>query len=68
MVQLTEKQKYEIIVKHEMGMNNVEISKTMNINRGTVINWLNRYTTTNTINRKSGSGRKKFENRYYKKN
>ena len=60
MVQLTEKQKYEIVVKHEMDLNNVEISKEMNINRGTVINWINRYSTTNTVNRKSGSGRKKI--------
>ena len=60
MVQLTEKQKYEIVVKHELGINNVDISKSMNINRRTVINWLNRYSTTNTVDRKSGSGRKKI--------
>ena len=68
MVQLTEKQKYEIVVKHEMGLNNVEISKEMNINRGTVINLINRYSTTNTVNRNQVLVEKKFESRHYNKN
>ena len=60
MVQLTEKQKYEIVIKKEMGFNNTEIANIMNINRRTVIKWLNTYKDTNTVKRKTGSGRKKI--------
>lgn len=60
MVQLTEKQKYEIIIKHEMGMNKSQIANDMKINRMTVINWINRYSDNNSILRKTGSGRKKI--------
>ncbi len=60
MVQLTEKQKYEIIVKHEMNINNTLIAKNMGINRLTVINWIRRYKNTDSIERKKGSGRKKI--------
>lgn len=59
MSQLSEKQKYEIIVKHEMGISNTAISNDMNISRVTVAHWLKRYENTNSINRKIGSGRKK---------
>ena len=60
MVQLTDKQKYEIIVKHEMNINNTEIAKSMDISRPTIINWINRYKNDKTIKRKEGSGRKKI--------
>jgi len=60
MVQLTDKQKYEIIVKHEMNMSNTDIAKNMKISRPTVINWINRYNTEHSITRKQGSGRKKI--------
>ena len=60
MVQLTEKQKYEIVIKKEMGLNNTDIAKNMNINRRTVIKWVNTYNDTNTVKRKAGSGRKKI--------
>lgn len=60
MVQLTEKQKYEIVIKKEMGLNNTDIAKNMNINRRTVIKWANTYKDTNTVKRKAGSGRKKI--------
>jgi len=60
MVQLTDKQKYEIIVKHEMNINNTEIAKSMNISRPTIINWIKRYKNNNSIDRKEGSGRKKI--------
>lgn len=60
MVQLTDKQKYEIIVKHEMNMNNTDISKSMNISRPTIIHWINKYIENKSIDRKEGSGRKKI--------
>jgi transposase len=60
MVQLTDKQKYEIIVKHEMNINNTEIAKSMSISRPTIINWIKRYKNNNSIDRKEGSGRKKI--------
>ena len=60
MVQLTDKQKYEIIVKHEMKINNTEIAKSMSISRPTIINWIKRYNNSNSIDRKDGSGRKKI--------
>jgi len=60
MVQLTEKQKYEIIIKHEMNMNNTDISKSMGISRPTIIHWIKQYTETESIDRKEGSGRKKI--------
>lgn len=60
MVQLTEKQKYEIIVKHEMGINNTKISTSMKISRPTIINWIKRYNESESIDRKEGSGRKKI--------
>ncbi len=49
----------DIIVKHDMGINNTKIASSMSISRPTVINWIKRYEETDTINRKIGSGRKK---------
>jgi transposase len=60
MVQLTEKQKYEIVIKHEMGINNTVIAKDIGITRKTVINWIKRYSEMNNLDRKNGSGRKKI--------
>ena len=59
MVQLTNKLKYEIIVKSEMGMSSNKIAESMNINVKTVLKWINRYKNENTIECKSKSGRKK---------
>ena len=42
MVQLTEKEKYEIIFRVEINKQSLrEISKEMNINRSTVTKWIN---------------------------
>jgi len=41
MVQLTNKLKYEIIVKSEMGMSSNKIAESMNINVKTVLKWIN---------------------------
>ncbi len=59
MTQLTDKQKYEIIIKDEMGVNKSQISLSMGISRPTIMNWIKRYKETNSIDRKTGSGRKK---------
>jgi transposase len=59
MPQLSEKQKYEIIVKHEIGMNDSNIARDMNIARTTVIRWIKRYNNSKNISRHTGSGRKK---------
>jgi transposase len=60
MTQLTEKQKYEIIIKHEMNISNSKIAKDLSITRTTVIKWIKRYNENNAITRKEGSGKKKF--------
>ena len=59
-MQLTIKQKYEIIVLREEGYKINEISDKMNINRKTVMKWINNYQKNNDIKRKEGSGRKKI--------
>ena len=60
MSKLTEKQKYEIIIKHEMNISNSQIAKEMSITRPTVIKWIKRYNEEENVNRKIGSGRKKI--------
>jgi transposase len=60
MSQLTEKERYEIIIKHEMGINNVQIAKSLNISRITVAKWIKKYINDNNVNRTKGSGRKKI--------
>lgn len=60
MVQLTDKQKYEIVIKHKIGINNTQIAKDLNITRKTVIKWITKYNKDQNIERKSGSGRKKI--------
>ncbi len=58
-MQLTEKQKYEIVVLYENHYNITKIATKMNINRKTVMKWINRYRNTNTVKRKKGSGGRK---------
>ena len=60
MVQLTDKQKYEIIILREHNYKINEIANKMNINRKTVMLWINNYEKNNSIERKIGSGRKKI--------
>lgn len=57
MPQFTNKQKYEIIIRYELGYSSRQISHDMKINRKGVFRWLKRYNDTQTINRKHGSGR-----------
>jgi len=59
MVQLNEKQKYEIIIKHELKHTILQISTDMKINRKTVMKWINKYKKDKTVNRQIGSGRKR---------
>ena len=59
MVQLTEKQKYEIIILREQNFKINEIADKMNINRKTVMTWINKFQKDNNIERKEGSGRKR---------
>lgn len=61
MTQLSEKQKYEIIIRHEMGISNNQIAKDMQITRPTIIKWLKRYDEEESLKRKEGSGRKKVQ-------
>ena len=58
MVQLTEKQKYEIIILREHNYKINDIADEMKINRNTVMFWINKYQKDKNINRKKGSGRK----------
>ena len=60
MVQLTDKQKYEIIVLREQNYKINEIADKMNINRKTVMNWINNYEKNDNVDRKKGSGRKRI--------
>jgi len=59
MVQLTEKQKYEIIILREENYKIDEIATKMNNNRKTVMKWINNYQLNGNIDRKEGSGRKR---------
>ena len=58
MCQLTEKQRYEIIIRRDMNQSMRKIATEMNINLKTVLTWSNRYKNTNSIKRQIGSGRK----------
>ena len=63
MGQLTDYQRYKIIFMDEQGYNQVYIAKALNINKNTVSTWLKRYSDTNKLERKEGSGRKpKYDN------
>ena len=59
MVQLNDKQRYEIIIRNEQKQSSRQIAKEMNINKNTVNKWINRYTKNESIKRLSGSGRKR---------
>jgi transposase len=61
-MQLTDKQKYEIIVRHELGYTNKKIAKEMNINKNTVTKWIHKYVKDKNIDRNKGSGRLKKTN------
>lgn len=54
---LKEKDKYKIIILHELGHTSTSIAKEMNISRTTVIKWINKYKLDENVNRKEGSGR-----------
>ena len=56
---LTDKQKYGIITLYEAKYSTREIAKELKINRKAVMRWINRYIDTGSIDRKSGSGRKR---------
>ena len=60
MVQLTDKQKYEIIILREQKYKINDIADKIGINRKTVMLWINSYSKNNNIERKKGSGRKKI--------
>jgi transposase len=51
-MQLTELQKFEIIIKHREGKSIREIAKVMNINKNTVNMWLLRYKEKGNLNKK----------------
>jgi transposase len=56
---LSEKEKYEIVVKNELGISTTKIAKDLKTSRVTVTNWIKRYQQTKSIKRQSCSGRKK---------
>ena len=56
---LTEKQKYEIVIRSELNQSSNQIALEMNININTVYLWLRKYSKDGNIDRKTGSGRKK---------
>ena len=59
MVQLSEKLKYEIIIKKEMGLTATQFAIEMNINIKTVLKWISRYKNQNTIENLPKKGRNK---------
>ena len=61
MVQLTEKQKYEIIFRNEINKQSMNaISKDMKITRETLTKWIKKYKSEGNLDRTKGSGRKKI--------
>ena len=61
MVQMTEKQKYEIIFRNEVNKQSMNaIAKDMNIIRETVTKWVKKYKIEGNLDRTKGSGRKKI--------
>ena len=60
MVQLTDKQKYTIIVLREENYTINDIAEKIGVNRNTVIRWDQQYKKDQTITRRKGSGRKKM--------
>ncbi len=61
MVQLTEKQKYEILFRVDINNQSLrKISEEMNINRLTVTKWFKQYKNDGNLDRTPGSERKKI--------
>jgi transposase len=56
MVQLTDKQKYEIVILREQNYKINDIADKMKINRKTVMLWINTYAKNKNVRRKEGSG------------
>lgn len=56
-MQLTEKQKYEIIVRHELGQTINKITRDMKITKKTARKWIQKYKEDENVSRKKGSGR-----------
>ncbi len=48
-MQLSEKRRYEIIIRHDNKQSSRKISKEMNINRKTVLHWIKIYNETNNV-------------------
>ena len=57
---LTEKQKYEIVIRSELNQSSNQIALEMDININTVYLWLRKYSKDGNIDRKIGSGKKKL--------
>ena len=55
-MQLTEKEKYKIVILREENYEINEIAEKMGINRNTVMKWINYYKKNNNVDRKKGSG------------
>ena len=56
-MQLSIKQKYDIILRWENGNTTVQIASDMNISRKTVSKWINKYKLDEKTFLKKGSGR-----------
>lgn len=56
-MQLSIKQKYDIVLRRENGHSTVQIAKDMKISRKTVSKWINRYKLDEKALIKVGSGR-----------
>jgi transposase len=56
-MQLSELQKFEIIVKHNQGLSIRQIARSMNINKNTVNMWILRYANEKNLNKKKKSGK-----------
>ncbi len=58
-MQLTDKQKYEIIILYERKYSIAQIAEDMKINKNTVSRWLKRYTDTKLVERQVDQDEKK---------
>jgi len=58
-MQLSEKQKYEIVIRNEMGQSILTIAKAMTINKNTVCKWINKYATDKNVKRTLGPERQR---------
>ena len=62
MVQLTEKQKYDIILKNEKGYSSRKIAEELCINKKTVLKWISVYKNTGFVKKINNGGRKRKTN------